>query len=261
MKAYCINLDRRPDRLEHMTAQFRRLKIPFERIPAVDGQRSEVISEARKCGAGQTGWAMSAGAYAIFQSHREVWRRLVASEETYGMVFEDDLVLANGISTYLTDGWVPLDADIVKLETYESRIHLERGPGVPAGSRLLYRLRSRHAGAGCYVISAVAASRLLAASDGVPVDPVDEFIFNDNSPMFKSLIIYQMDRAPAIQGDRWKGPGFVEPWAATSIDARQADPTARGPTAESHAARLRRRLTEEGRALVRHTRYTVTKYG
>lgn len=38
MKAYCINLDRRPDRLEHMERQFERLGMAFERIAAVDGQ-------------------------------------------------------------------------------------------------------------------------------------------------------------------------------------------------------------------------------
>jgi hypothetical protein len=70
-----------------------------------------------------------------------------------------------------------------------------------------------------------------------------------------------MDPAPVIQGDRWAGVGRGEAWAKTSIVARHADPAARGPRTETGIARMRRRLKEECRALVRRTRYTVTRYG
>ena len=119
MKAYCINLDRRPDRLDHMTGQFGRHGMPFERIPAVDCQRPEVAAEATKCLPTSLGPRISAAAYACFQSHREAWRRLVASGESHGLILEDDLLLADGIAEYLGDGWVPPDADLVRLEPSE----------------------------------------------------------------------------------------------------------------------------------------------
>lgn len=37
-KAYCINLDRRPDRLSEVTKELNRVNIPFERFSATDGQ-------------------------------------------------------------------------------------------------------------------------------------------------------------------------------------------------------------------------------
>lgn len=261
MKAYCINLDRRPDRMEHMTAQFARQGMTVERIPAVDAQDPAVAAAAALCRVGFTGRVMGPGAYGCFQSHREFWRRLVASGETHGMILEDDLVLSEGLAAYLADGWVPTDADIVKLETYESRIHLDKGEGASAGPRRLHRLRSRHAGTGCYVISAAAAKRLLAQTEGTPNDPIDEYLFSEASPAFGTLRIYQMVPAPVIQGDRWKGAGAGASWTETSITQRLAPGDVPGMKRETRWDRLRRRLREEFRALRRGTRYAVARHG
>lgn len=262
MKAYCINLDRRPDRLEHMARQFERLGIAFERIAAVDGQEPQVAADAAHCGAGFTGRTMGAGAYACFQSHREFWRRLISSGDSHAMVLEDDLVITDGLAEYLDEAWVPRDADLVKLETYESRIHVDAGPGLPAGQRRLFRLRSRHPGTGCYVISARAAQSLLDKTDGVLNDPIDEYMFSDASPAFSRLVTYQMFPAPIIQGDRWKGAGTKDTWVSTSITTRLAQASSPGSqTRETQGARLQRRLKAEWRALRSGTRYTIAKHG
>lgn len=264
MKAYCINLDRRPDRLEHMTWQFAELGLPVERVSAVDGQAPEVAAEAARCEMGFIGRKMGPGAYACFQSHREFWRRLLASGDVHGMVLEDDLVITGGFADYLRDGWVPADADIVKLETYESRIHLDAGPGQPAGPRRLHRLRSRHPGTGCYVMSARAAEVLLRQTEGILDSPIDEYLFNEASPVFHNLVTYQMVPAPVIQGDRWKGA--VAGWVATSITVRQAEAQGQvgpltGAATETRASRLARRLREEWRARLAGTRYVVARHG
>lgn len=262
MKAYCVNLDRRPDRLEHMERQFARLGMAFDRIAAVDGQAPEVAAAAALCGVGFTGRTMGAGAYACFQSHREFWRRLISSGDDHAMVLEDDLVMTDGLAAYLEDGWVPRDADLVKLETYESRIHLDAGPGLPAGPRQLFRLRSRHPGTGCYVISARAAQTLLDQTGGVLDDPIDEYMFSDASPAFSRLVTYQMVPAPVIQGDRWKGAGAADTWVSTSITTRLAQTSTPGSQArETKGARLQRRLKAEWRALRTGTRYTIAKHG
>lgn len=261
MKAFCINLDRRPDRMDHMAAQFERQGMAVERIPAVDAQDPAVAAAAAQCKVGFTGRVMGPGAYGCFQSHREFWRRLVASGEAHGMILEDDLVLSDGLATYLADGWVPKDADIVKLETYESRIHLDKGDGVATGPRRLYRLRSRHPGTGCYVISATAAKRLLAQTEGALTDPIDEYLFSEASPAFRALTIYQMMPAPVIQGDRWKGAGAGASWTQTSITQRLAPGEAPGMKRESLWDRVSRRLREELRALRQGTRYAVARHG
>ena len=263
MKAYCINLDRRPDRLAHMTRQAEALDLVFERVCAVDGRDPEVAAAAARCGVGLTGLRMSAGAYGCFQSHREVWRRLLASGEGHAMVFEDDLVLAPGIADYLDPAWVPADADLVRLETFLTRFHRDRGPGIAVAGRHIHRMRSRHVGAGSYAISAGAAARLLAASERID-DPIDELLFNEASALFGGLVVYQMIPAPVVQGDRL-APDREKAesgWQATSITERYAEGDLAAQVApEGTIRRLFRRMREESRSLAAGTRYVVAPYG
>jgi glycosyl transferase, family 25 len=264
MKAYCINLDRRADRLGHMAAQFAAAGMAFERVPAVDGQRPDILAATAASGLGLTGLRMSSGAYGCFQSHREVWRRLVASGDAHALVFEDDLVLAKGIGAYLGTDWVPPDADLVKLETFQTRLHRDAGPGLPALGRRLHRLRSRHVGTGCYLVSAPAAARLLTATTQIS-DPIDEALFNEKSALFATLVTYQMDPAPVMQGAN-QAPAATQTaaadWSASSIPDRFAAGQAAVTSAqEGSLARLRRRLREEIRARAQGTRYVVVPFG
>jgi glycosyl transferase family 25 len=259
MKAYCINLDRRPDRLAHMTALLDRHLVPFERVAAVDGQDRQVSAAAALCGVGLSGHRMSPAAFACFQSHREVWRRLTASGAAHAMVLEDDLVIAPGFDAYLAPDWVPADADLVKLETYEVRLHRQAGPGLPAKGRRLHRLRSRHAGTGCYVISRAAAVRLLAATETVR-DPIDETLFSETSPLFAGLVIYQMVPSPVMQGKGTDEAGRADRagWVTSSITSR---PVEDGLMTEMHLARLWRRLRAECWSVRAGTRYVVVPFG
>lgn len=260
MKAYCINLDRRPDRMAFMGDQFARHAIPFVRVSAVDGQDPAVAAEAARVGPSRLGPRMSAGAYACFQSHRAVWRRLVDSGDRHAMIFEDDLHLAQGIAQYLDDAWVPRDADVVRLETFGLRVHLGAGKGLPAGPRRLHRLRSYHPGCGGYVLSVGAAARLLEAT-GRFDDPVDYMLFSESSALFATLTTYQMLPAPVIQGDR-AARGSTSGWAKSSIADRFAAgevPTVM--TRESALGRVARRLGAEVAGRLRGTRYRFVPHG
>ena len=259
MKAYCINLDRRPDRLEYITAEFARVGVPFERIPAVDAQEPSIAALAASCLTTSIGPRMSAGAYGCFQSHREFWRRLVESGDLYGMVFEDDLVIAHGIGAYLADDWLPEDADIIRLETLGTRAHLDRNELRMAGSRHLFRLRSCILGTGCYVISSKAAQGLLEITE-VFREPIDQFLFNTALPDFPHLTIYQMMPAPVIQGDR-AVLATPQTWVETSITERfEANATVKAEL-ETLLARIRRRIFEEMRAKKNGTRYVRIPFG
>lgn len=218
MKAYCINLDRRPDRLAYMTAEFARVGIPFERISAVDGKDPEVMEAAKRLPVFQNGSRIDPGAHACFESHRAIWRRLVDSGDAWAMVFEDDVVLAPDTASYLSEAWIPEDADIVRLETYIVPVELKKRSR-PAGGRKLHELRSRHFGTGAYVISARTAKRLLADTQAMGL-PVDHALFDPISPLWKGLIVYQMVPAPAIQGDRHQDKSQDAEWQQTSISKR-----------------------------------------
>ncbi len=257
MKVYCINLDRRPDRLAHMIRECGRLGIAFERVAATDGASPEVAARATGIPVSHWGWQMSAPAYACLQSHCAVWRRIVESGEPGGMVLEDDVILAADLGRYLQDGWVPADADLVKLETFGGRIHLSKAATAISAGRHLHRLRSGHPGTAGYVVSAVAAARLLDASQTTG-DPVDEFMFNEELPFFATACIYQMHPAPIIQGDR---STVRQDWGATDIAVRAGASVERARSPETAAQRLSRRLCNEVTARLRGTRYVVVRHG
>ncbi|WP_166260732.1 glycosyltransferase family 25 protein [Marinobacter salicampi] len=261
MKAYCINLDSRPDRLEYVTDLFGRLGMVFERISAVDGKDPGISAAARALAPMWTGCRMSSGAYACLQSHRKIWQRLLDSGDHYAMIFEDDMFLANGIATYLHDAWIPQDADVVKLETFGTRAHLDRTTIKIIGGRSLRRLRSRHVGSGAYVVSAAAARRLLIQTESGST-PIDEVLFNDTLSVFADLTVYQMLPAPAIQGKRVEG-SVASPAAALNWIKASIEPVSKnsGPRSETVLRRLWRRTCAEAQARTKGTIYVVVPHG
>lgn len=265
MKAYCINLDRRPDRLAHCHAECGRHGMAFERIAAVDGKDPTIAAAAHTIPPMWTGLRMSAGAYACLQSHRKAWQQLLDSGAPHAMIFEDDLLFAEGIAAYLDDGWVPEDADIVKLETFGTRTHIDRTASTTVAGHRLHRLRSTHIGAGAYVLTAATAQRLLAETENRG-DPIDEVIFNDRLSVFPSLAVYQMVPAPAIQGKRpGAGAAAVDDmagWVKSSLTHRiETDPDGIGAKHETLPSRLWRRVREELLARKRGTVYVVVPHG
>lgn len=266
MKAYCINLDRRPDRLAHMTAEFARAGIPFERIPAVDGQNPEVAAAAARLPPSSENRRMSGGAYGCLLSHREFWRRLVESGDPWGMVFEDDLLLAPEMGGLLSDDWIPAGADIIKMETLGfRRIHVSAKRHEIGRGRYVARLHSTHFGTGGYIVNSSAARRLLAETAHTG-EPVDHVLFNSALPFFQTIVIFQMIPAPVLQGDkaRVKDAGKVPSWNATSIIDRHVElqKGIRKPIKpESPLARLWRRTSQEVKTRLRSQRYVVVPHG
>ena len=261
MKAYCINLENRTDRLDYMANEFSRVGMPFERMIAVDGQDPDIIAQAKESNLNMDRYQISTNAYACFQSHRKVWQALVDSDEKYAMVFEDDLIFANDISQYLDEAWIPDNAGLIRLETFNTRVHVDSGAGHSAGPRRLVRMRSRHVGAGCYVLSAEMARFLLNETKKIE-GPVDEVLFNDQSRLYNELNVYQMCPAPAIQGKREPSGGGENKWVESSILERSfgGDSGASKKT-ESFAARIKRRVQEEWTARQQGTNYIVIPFG
>lgn len=263
MKAYCINLDSRPDRLEHMTAEFRRAGLPFERIVAIDASDPAVAVQALAVPLSSRNFRISPEAYACLQSHRLAWRRMLDEGHAYGVFFEDDLLLTPDIAFLCADGWVPSDAEVVKLETFGVRVHLSRQRFRIGPNRALARMVSSHVGAAAYVLRADTATKLLMLSENHG-EPVDQLLFNDSCGFSDRAVIYQMIPALAVQGDRNlpHKRKFKTGWQATSIPKRHAAGQGVVPdVSEGKAARLLRRLREERRSLWEDTEYVVVPHG
>lgn len=187
MKVFVINLDRRPDRLAHMSGIFDGLRLKFDRISAVDGTKPSFSQYARP------------GEIACFLSHRECWRRIVEENLPSAAILEDDLHFAPGAAAILGSGaWVPPEADIIKIETMLRPTKLDKSPVACVSDRELYRLRSSHFGSAGYILTRQGAERLLNASETFNA-PVDHFMFDVRTPFVRQSMILQLYPAICVQ--------------------------------------------------------------
>jgi len=201
MKAYLINLDRSPDRLAHMSAEFERLGVEFERFPGVDAR---LLDDAEKADFAKARSRWEApwldGEIGIFLSHFGIWQMIAAGTERAAAVFEDDVLLSGDLAELLrVDDWIPQDADLVRLEA-NAKLRLSgkrRIPRLPA--RRLYEVHSGTWGAAGYVLTKDAARRLLAYPPETHC-PADLFLFRpDSSEAARDLRCYQVVPAVCIQ--------------------------------------------------------------
>jgi glycosyl transferase family 25 len=209
MKLFVINLDRQPERLRRMESLFEGFGLRFSRVSAVDGQRlsEDEILRWQSSDAGSR--PLRAGETACFLSHRECWRRIVEEGLSWAAIFEDDLHLGADAAALLRDGaWVPEEADVVKIETKLQYARVDKAAAGAVNGRALHRLRSKHAGAGGYIVTCKGAEKLLEMSGTFP-SPADQFIFNLDLPSAASLAIYQLLPAVCVQDFVVKEPTMI----------------------------------------------------
>lgn len=209
MKLFVINLDRQPERLRRMESLFDGLGLRFSRVDAVDGQKLPVEEIRRLQSADAGSRELRAGETACFLSHRQCWQRIVDENLPCAAIFEDDLHLGSDAGALLSiEGWVPADADVVKIETKLQYARVDKAAAGAVNGRALHRLRSKHAGAGGYIVTRKGAEKLLDMSKTFP-SPADQFIFNLDLPSAASLAIYQMLPAVCVQDFVVKEPSMI----------------------------------------------------
>ncbi len=165
LQTWVINLDRAPERLERIRAQLQRLGLAWTRLPAVDAraltaeQRAALDEPAYRRLHGMTPVPGELGCYL---SHVEVMRRFLASDATFALVLEDDVLLQGSLPAVLQGLMAhPQRWDMVKLSAVHS------GTPVPVlevapGHRLAVML-SRCTGSSAYLMNRRAATAYLQA--------------------------------------------------------------------------------------------------
>lgn len=172
MKAYLINLDRSPDRLEKMAAMFRAESVAYERVSAVDALKltpGEVASACSRrgfflCNARR----VKVGEIACALSHQKCWRLLLDGDEARATCFEDD-VKVNGARYAAACSLIEKDDDGRAAVWLLNSRNLVPDPGVPAAVPLLGTPRDVLTcwGTEAYVVNRAGAKRLLEL--GTPI--------------------------------------------------------------------------------------------
>ncbi|HUD51350.1 glycosyltransferase family 25 protein [Parvibaculum sp.] len=194
MDVYVINLDSQPQRLAAMRARLPAL----HRIAAINGWALPP-DQLTKGHHYPEGYDLSPPEVGCAMSHRKAWDEFLRSGRSHGCFLEDDVVLSADFTSVVSNAsWVPGDADIVKIETTQLGVFLDRVPAAHVGAHALHRLRFRHMGAAGYILSRAGAEKLLALS--LPFRyPVDVLMFDHRIPEFAKLTTYQMTPALCCQ--------------------------------------------------------------
>lgn len=162
-QTWVINLDRAPARQARIGAQVQRLGLPFSRLAAVDAR---ALTPAQQASLDEPGYRQRHGMSPVpgepgcYLSHVEAMQRFLASDATFALILEDDVLLHATLPAVLaalsqhTARW-----DMVKLSGVHS------GTPVPVfdltvGHRLAVML-SRCTGSSAYAINRRAAQAYL----------------------------------------------------------------------------------------------------
>jgi glycosyl transferase family 25 len=215
LQAFLINLARRPDRLRKMTQQLDALGISFQRIDALDAQKTPDADLVTHFSDDGPLGVIPKGDKCCALSHARAWHALAESAQSYGLILEDDVAIDAGAASLLRKSdWIPPSIDLVKIERYGppgQRVLIDERVAVGNG-RMIGRLRSRHTGAAAYILSRRTAQALLS-SIGTWTLPVDHLLFNpNNSPVVNVLRPHQMIPAIAHQSQSLGGCTDIGEW-------------------------------------------------
>ena len=247
MRCLVINLDRSPDRLAHVSAEFDRIGIAFERVAAVDALRRPDLSQMPMRIEASLPWRLADTEIACLLSHRACWSMIAVGDDTHVAIFEDDIVFATKAGPLLADGgWIPADAGIVKLETAFRRA-LVGLLGIGAGHGFSATpLHGLHLGCAGYIVSKQTAVALIEATREIGI-PADHVLFDPEFQPRPGWSIYQLSPALCAQLQ------YLEPGADRLPSLIQPDRETRYPVgAEGKSPRrstLARVKREIGRLL------------
>lgn len=212
MKILLINLDQSNDRLAQQRAQFNKLALEFERLPAVSIHN---ISEAEYSKvAFKNQREMKYSELACFLSHKKAWEMVIEKQEPC-LILEDDALLVTDLSKILKDIEKLNTIDFVNLEVHDrKKKFIAKGATYQIVNQRydLLRLYQDRSGTGGYVLFPSGAKKLLEKLEASHPKMADEFI----STCYE-LIGYQIEPAALLQSDQSEKYGLEIEDISTSV--------------------------------------------
>ncbi|KQR68714.1 glycosyltransferase family 25 protein [Rhizobium sp. Leaf341] len=198
MRCLIINLDRSPERWQHVLAEFERQGLVPERVSAVDANRLPAVALPSL----RRGWKpLTDAEVACFLSHRACWRLVADGSDPVVAIFEDDIVLAEGAGALLSTGNIHTTmADLVKIESHGQPVLLSRHSFTLAEGYRHHRLSSLHLGSAGYLLTKDGAIQLLALAESRVPCQIDHFLFDPSFPVMRYMKVHQMVPALVKQG-------------------------------------------------------------
>jgi len=182
-----------------MRSLLRHMDIEFERVSAVDGA---ALAQDFLDGAIDRSPCRphpSPTEVGCFLSHRLAWERVAHGSEEYGLVLEDDVIFARNFAKLISSPGIFSGApDLIRLEGWKERVRISsRGRALPDGYKL-HRMTWDAVGSACYVLSKVAARKLLDMRPHYTV-PVDVLLFRSTGGLYSEIDIRAVVPAASFQ--------------------------------------------------------------
>ena len=197
LKNFVISLSSALERRHHIAQVFNEQGIDFEFFDAITPEKAYDLKEKYfpECCSDN----ISAADLACAMSHIAVWLRAKELGLKYVAIFEDDVYLGENATLFLnSSNWIPKNIDVIKLETFLTKIFLGDSAG-NIHNRSLYQLKHFHFGGAGYILSLKAIDCLLAEIKMKKnILPIDWVLFHD--PIYDNCIkVYQLSPALCIQ--------------------------------------------------------------
>lgn len=208
LRAFVINLHRRPDRWRHMQRQLEQQKVAYERVAAADGQR--LAAFGGKVRRNAHGFPVTLSEIGCMVSHRKAWRQFLRSGAEVGLILEDDVKIGRGLREVLAAGLPELaDQWLINCETRFNLLQLLHDIRPLSDRR--HRLCQIYAsvGAGGYLINRKGAESLLAHLR--EIHPVDHLLFGrQNGLPWHPVPVYQLDPAFVVPDELLSNRSDIE---------------------------------------------------
>lgn len=200
---YVINLDTDVQRMSTLSKSLIVDDISFERFSAFDARyltKTDLQDFFYKRFKVNLSDKVSAAQAGCFISQFSVWEKIANGEESYGIVFEDDIHFSRDLKGFLTTTeWMPDDFDIIRFETSTNRLRLSKDNIIRFNGRNIHTLESTSWCAGAYVMSKACAKKIISHKLEKYIS-ADAFLFSfEKSDLANQLKIYQVSPALAIQ--------------------------------------------------------------
>ena len=210
MLKFVINLSRAQNRWVHMQRELGRLGIQAQRVEAIDGRLlspasvaslTAPLTDISKISCPRE---LSLGEIGAFLSHRECWKLLLDSDETWALIMEDDLGFSDRAKHYLcSSDWIPKGLDLIQvflLKKQWQAVVDKRPIRLSSGDCLWHPYKPSPVGSQAYFISKNAARLALSLSSKI-MAPVDEFLFNPISDFARQFPVYRLNPSIVIPLD------------------------------------------------------------
>jgi glycosyl transferase family 25 len=176
MKIYFINIDNRTERKKFIEQQIKKLDLKAERISAITPDHINIEEFKKKYVVN-----ISPSELCCSLSHEFIWKKIIAENNQYGIVLEDDVLLSKHLKTFISMIETSKNNfDLLRIETRLERVRYATPKFTLNKNFKARKIHDDVAGTAAYIISKSYCKKLLQYPDRFK-QALDQILFYKKS--------------------------------------------------------------------------------